>query len=192
LSSAVEKMRGKKTGCVLVMAGGKLLGLLSERELLRRSVEKTDWDKAKVESLMRETTNYLREEDSVADAFTKWPSAATAPADQARGRFLRRHQRARSAALPLPVKSPAMNDPRSEAEALIKSVSEKSPEPFSAGWKAWSRRGPSSARSTGPRQLYYLGYPIEELAAGSTFEEHLSMWHGRLPRQAELDASKTS
>jgi citrate synthase len=40
-------------------------------------------------------------------------------------------------------------------------------------------------------KLYYMGYPIEDLASASTFEETaFLLWHGRLPKQDELDALK--
>jgi citrate synthase len=40
-------------------------------------------------------------------------------------------------------------------------------------------------------KLYYLGYPIEELSQGSTYEECcFLLWHGRLPRHEELESLK--
>jgi len=82
-------------------------------------------------------------------------------------------------------------DPKSDAEALLKSVEKPSAE-FSAGLE-----GVVAARSRlcqidgAAGKLYYVGYPIEELAQGSTFEEMaFLMWHTRLPKQEELEALK--
>ena len=41
-------------------------------------------------------------------------------------------------------------------------------------------------------KLYYMGYPIEDLASASSFEETaFLLWHGRLPKQDELDVLKS-
>ena len=83
-----------------------------------------------------------------------------------------------------------MADPKSSAESLISSVAK--PEEFAAGLE-----GVVAARSRlcqidgAAGKLYYVGYPIEELAQGSTYEETVFLlWHGRLPRHEELDALK--
>ncbi|MBI4376901.1 MAG: citrate synthase [Elusimicrobia bacterium] len=83
-----------------------------------------------------------------------------------------------------------MAEPQSSADALLQSV--KKPESFAAGLE-----GVVAARSKlcqidgNLGKLYYAGYPIEELAEGSTYEEcAFLLWHGRLPRHEELESLK--
>jgi len=64
---AIEAMRREKIGCLLVLDGQKLAGVLSERELVTGG---QDFDKASVRDLMRPpAAAVLNEDDSVADAF---------------------------------------------------------------------------------------------------------------------------
>lgn len=69
LMMAVEVMRRDKVGCVLVIDGGKLQGVLSERELLLKTSEATDLARTMVREVMRSNPTCLREDDRVADAF---------------------------------------------------------------------------------------------------------------------------
>ncbi|MDE2237194.1 MAG: CBS domain-containing protein, partial [Elusimicrobia bacterium] len=68
VSEAVERMRTAKVGCLLVIEDGKLVGVLSERELLHNSIDPLALA-GSVGALMRADATCLREEDSVADAF---------------------------------------------------------------------------------------------------------------------------
>ena len=71
LRAALEKMRGAKVGCVLVVdSAGDLSGVLSERELLLRVSETADLDQP-VKSFMRTDTVCLKETDEVALAFNR-------------------------------------------------------------------------------------------------------------------------
>lgn len=81
-----------------------------------------------------------------------------------------------------------MSDPKSDAEALLKSVSKK-PSDYSPGLE-----GVIAARSRlcqidgAAGKLYYVGYPIEELAQNSNYEEIcFLLWYGRLPKMEELE-----
>lgn len=69
LAKAVATMREGKMGCVLVLEGGSLRGVLSERELLFRTDAETDLNRTRVGDVMRPEDAWLREDDPVADAF---------------------------------------------------------------------------------------------------------------------------
>lgn len=69
LAQALGVMRRAKVGCLLVVEDGRLEGVLSEREILFNTGERTDWDGTPVSALMRAAPAALRREDSVADAF---------------------------------------------------------------------------------------------------------------------------
>jgi citrate synthase len=82
-----------------------------------------------------------------------------------------------------------MTDPKPDADALLACL-KTDPKGYSQGLE-----GIVAARSRlcqidgAAGKLYYLGYPIEELASGSSFEETaFLLWHGRLPRGEELDS----
>ena len=68
ISAAVDVMRDARVGCLLVIDGGKLAGVLSERELLRQVSDPFKLTST-AGSLMRTGLYSLREDDSVADAF---------------------------------------------------------------------------------------------------------------------------
>lgn len=68
-AEALETMRRHKVGCLLVVDGGNLVGVISERELLARLKDPLSPGAARVGELMRPDANSLREGDSVADAF---------------------------------------------------------------------------------------------------------------------------
>lgn len=69
VASAIEAMRQAKVGCVLVVDGGELQGVLSERELLMRLTEDADLAKTSVKGVMRSRPTVLRVDDQVADVF---------------------------------------------------------------------------------------------------------------------------
>ena len=69
LSEAVQKMRHDKVGAVLVVRGKELVGVLSERELLLKTGEKTELSRTPVRKIMRVNPSFLREDDLVADVF---------------------------------------------------------------------------------------------------------------------------
>lgn len=84
-----------------------------------------------------------------------------------------------------------MSDPKSDAEALLQSV-KKAPEGYSPGLEGVVAAKSHLCQIDGAAgKLYYMGYPIEELAEGSTYEECVYLlWHGRLPRHEELESLK--
>lgn len=65
---AVELMQNAKVGCLLVLDGGKLAGLISERELLRNSLDPLKLS-GTVGALMLADGSTLSFGDSVADTF---------------------------------------------------------------------------------------------------------------------------
>ena len=71
LLKAVEAMRSAKIGCVLVVGEGKLLGVLSERELMLGLRETRDLGSRLVKEIMRPRPTCLKENDQVADAFNR-------------------------------------------------------------------------------------------------------------------------
>lgn len=71
LAKAIETMRGAKVGCVMVVEGGALVGVLSERELLMRASQETDFKGVLVRDIMRANPTILREDDQVADIFNR-------------------------------------------------------------------------------------------------------------------------
>lgn len=84
-----------------------------------------------------------------------------------------------------------MADPKSEAEALLKSVHADSA-PYSPGLDGVVAARSRLCQIDGTEgKLFYCGYPIEELAEGSTYEEcAFLLFHGRLPRHEELESLK--
>lgn len=68
LEKAVAAMRQAKAGCLLVLEEGKLAGMLSERELLLKTSEATDFAKTSVREVMRQAQTVLAEDDELADA----------------------------------------------------------------------------------------------------------------------------
>ncbi|MBI5630973.1 MAG: CBS domain-containing protein [Elusimicrobia bacterium] len=71
LSRAIEAMREAKVGCLLVVDGRKLEGIISERELLFRVPAHADFSKMAVRDAMRPKPTCLQEEDQVADVFNR-------------------------------------------------------------------------------------------------------------------------
>jgi predicted transcriptional regulator len=71
LDSAVEKMRSNKAGCVLVLESGKLVGVLSEWELLMKAPDGALTGRA-VKDMMRSDKTYLNEGAGVAFAFNQF------------------------------------------------------------------------------------------------------------------------
>lgn len=69
---AVEKMNVEKVGCVLVTVEGKLSGILTERDILFKVLEKTsDLSRIAVRQVMTPDPETLREEDTLAYAVNK-------------------------------------------------------------------------------------------------------------------------
>lgn len=70
LDSAVEKMRSMKAGCVLVLDNGRLVGLVSEWELLMRASDGPLAGRT-VQEVMRPESEPLSETDEAAFAFNQ-------------------------------------------------------------------------------------------------------------------------
>ncbi len=84
-----------------------------------------------------------------------------------------------------------MADPKAQADALLSSV-KKETESYSPGLEGVVAARSRLCQIDGTAgKLFYCGYPIEELAEGSTYEECcFLLFHGRLPRHEELEALK--
>lgn len=70
LSEAVAAMNSVKAGCVLVTDLGRLLGILTERDILRHVVGKLDLDTAVSEVMTRDPES-VRPDDGIAHALHK-------------------------------------------------------------------------------------------------------------------------
>jgi len=68
---AVETMRRNKVGCVLVMEGGRLKGILTERDILYKVAPRPDGLELKASEVMVSRPETLGEEDNIAVAFHK-------------------------------------------------------------------------------------------------------------------------
>jgi CBS domain-containing protein len=67
VSDAVEVMQQKNMGCVLIVKGGKLAGILTERDILMKLIGSgKDFGKVKVEDIMTRDPQAFQPEDSVA------------------------------------------------------------------------------------------------------------------------------
>ncbi len=72
VGEVIRKMKEARVGCALVMDGGKLCGIFTERDLLNKACGKTgNSDDAAVSQLMSANPEFLRETDSVATALNK-------------------------------------------------------------------------------------------------------------------------
>jgi len=71
LEQAVRLMRERKVGCVLVMKGDELAGILTERDLLMKSDPAVEPSRAKVVDVMRASPDSIREDEPLAYAFNK-------------------------------------------------------------------------------------------------------------------------
>lgn len=69
LNKAVDMMRGGKVGSVLVTEKNECVGILSERELIRRVPESADLEKIQVKDVMWPNPTCLDEDDQVAIGF---------------------------------------------------------------------------------------------------------------------------
>src|SRR5947208_305590 len=69
--SAVNAMNERRTGCVLVQRGGKLVGIFTERDVLRKVVFREGDRAMKVESVMTKNPETLPPHASVAYALNK-------------------------------------------------------------------------------------------------------------------------
>jgi citrate synthase len=80
-----------------------------------------------------------------------------------------------------------MSDHKSPSDALTKST--KKPAEFAAGLEGVVAAKSRLCQIDGQAgKLYYVGYPIEDLAQSSSYEEVcFLLWYGRLPRQDELE-----
>ncbi len=71
ISAAVDLMNSKKIGSVLVMDGDRLVGIFTERDVLRRVVGgRLDPDKARVADVMTRELVVLRPSSTVGDAMS--------------------------------------------------------------------------------------------------------------------------
>jgi len=71
-AEAINKMREARVGCALVIDGGKLLGIFTERDVLKKLTGKTALQATSpVRELMSANPETLRETDSVATALNK-------------------------------------------------------------------------------------------------------------------------
>ena len=71
-AEAINKMREARVGCALVIDGGKLLGIFTERDVLKKLTGKTALQTTTpVSELMSANPETLRETDSVATALNK-------------------------------------------------------------------------------------------------------------------------
>ncbi len=69
LSQALDKMRKNRAACALVCSGGhELLGILTERDVLRKVVGENVDDSIPVEQLMTPTPRSLSQEDTLLKA----------------------------------------------------------------------------------------------------------------------------
>ena len=67
VKEAVELMQHNRLGCVLVVRGGKLSGILTERDVLLKSIGSgKDMSKAKVDDIMTHDPEAFQPDDSVA------------------------------------------------------------------------------------------------------------------------------
>lgn len=71
VSEALERMRREKAGCLLVIDGNRLVGELSEWEILMASGD-ADLARLKAADLMRPAPTPLRDSDEVAYAFNQF------------------------------------------------------------------------------------------------------------------------
>ena len=72
VATAVEKMKNYKIGCVLICENKKLVGILTERDLLKRILgTNKDIEKVKVEEIMTADPEYLSPNDSLVFALNK-------------------------------------------------------------------------------------------------------------------------
>ncbi len=68
----IKQMKAAHVGCALVLDGGNLVGIFTERDLLNKLAGKTAQDHSKsVSGLMSPNPEFLRETDSVATALNK-------------------------------------------------------------------------------------------------------------------------
>ena len=71
-SEAINVMRSKRIGCVLVVDGGRLAGIFTERDFLTRVLAKElDADGTPIEKVMTRAPEYLYKDDPVAFALNK-------------------------------------------------------------------------------------------------------------------------
>ena len=68
VAAAVELMNGNKVGSVLVMDGERLVGIFTERDVLRRVVGRLDPVKTQVSQVMTKDLVVMRPTSTVADA----------------------------------------------------------------------------------------------------------------------------
>ena len=72
LRSAIEQMNQHSVGCVLIEQGGRLLGILTERDVLTRVVGTgVDLDQTRVDAMMTSNPEVLSPDDRVAYALNK-------------------------------------------------------------------------------------------------------------------------
>jgi CBS domain-containing protein len=71
LAVVLAKMRANRIGCVLVLDGPKLVGILTERDILFKAALTQDPLKVIVKDIMKANPDFMRETDQVNVAFHK-------------------------------------------------------------------------------------------------------------------------
>jgi CBS domain-containing protein len=71
LKEVIAKMRANRIGCVLVLEGKKLAGILTERDILFKAASLAQPLKVVVKDIMKAGPDYLKETDTVNIAFHK-------------------------------------------------------------------------------------------------------------------------
>jgi len=66
-----ERMKNSNSGCALVVDGGKLVGIFTEHDVLKRVTSGGDLAALRVKELMSPNPETLNEKDSVAEALNK-------------------------------------------------------------------------------------------------------------------------
>jgi len=72
LQSVIDTLREKKVGCVMVESGGKIVGVMTERDFLLRTISKgLDMDEAIIDDYMTTNPETLQTDDQIAFALNK-------------------------------------------------------------------------------------------------------------------------
>ncbi|MEW6730114.1 MAG: CBS domain-containing protein [Acidobacteriota bacterium] len=71
VTTALAKMQQERYGCIFVTEGDRLIGILTERDVLMKLVGQTDLSKLTVRNVMTPDPETLTEQDTVAYALNK-------------------------------------------------------------------------------------------------------------------------